>query len=149
MKNPTISLLRYWSRCQQGLPVYFAANAGGGHSLSLGPTAKASATGPRVYARLDRPTERLLLHFVRTGAPSNCVLLRGDVLHLPEGSTISSQLARQLFLPADHYHLRPGKYPLLSDQRFLTASVEIIERQLPDTLFPSHQHPLAGHSRQR
>ena len=149
MKNPPITLVRYWSRCQQGLPVYFATNAGGGHSLSPGSTAKASATRPRVYARLDRPTGRLLLHFVRTGAQGNCVLLRGDVLDLSEGSTINSQLAHQLFLPADHCNLRPGKYPLLSDQRFLTASVEILGRQLPDTLLPSHQHHLAGHSRQR
>lgn len=131
MKKPSINLLRYWSRCQKGAPVSFDSASYGKLSLRLGCSSEASDTGPMLYARINIPTGRLLVHFLWTDALKDLALLQNGMLRIPDGSTLGPRLAHLLSLPEERHQLRPGEYPLLTDERFLTASIELVRTRQP------------------
>ena len=147
MKNPPINLLRYWSRCQKGLPVYFAQTPAGRLSLRLGCSLKASDAPPLLYARLNKPTGRLLLHFIRTQSLEGLSLLQGGMLRIPAGCVLNAGLAELLSLPPEDHQLRAGTYPLLSDKRFLTASIQLLRSQSPATPLATTGHYLPASAR--
>ncbi|MEM6769869.1 MAG: hypothetical protein AAF597_04705 [Bacteroidota bacterium] len=130
MKNNTTNLALYWSRCQTGVPVRIEVVPGAGLRLGAG-NAPNSTTAPLAYARVNSPTGRLLLHFVRTEALYHQPYLQRDTLLISAQSYLRPTLARLLGLPNTHFQLRPGNYPLLTDQHFTTAAIAIIPRRLP------------------
>lgn len=144
MKNHSISLTHYWNRCRKGLPVSFSGRPGRGLILRLESAAVVKNAASLVYARLDEPTGRLLLHFVRTAQLIEHASFKNDVLQVPVNSVISPSVARLLRLPGDRYHLRPGNYPLLTDEQFSTASVRLIRMQRAEVSAPAHRQQLPG-----
>jgi len=107
----------YLTECRNGLPVRFRSR---GTGLELVTPARdyPDTRVPMIYARLDRPTGRLLLHFLQSGANG-----RREYFTVPAECLISPTVARLLELGRGRHALRPGKYLLLTDDFFATASV--------------------------
>lgn len=116
----------FWKRCQQGLPVQFRNSPATNYpGLHLGLPPGQSEERELVYARIDRPTARLLLHFLRTPASDK---LNRSTLTIGPNCRLSPTVARLLRLGSQRVIIRPGNYPVLIDDRFLTVSVALIRQ---------------------
>lgn len=125
MTNRTSHLAHFRSRCQAGLPVWFDHRPDG-TTLRQGTSTNPLPAVPLLYARLDRPTGRLLLHYVISPGRVKSVMLENETLTVPRRCTISNSVSRLLHISPEKRLLRKGRHPLLNDGHFLTASVGVV-----------------------
>jgi hypothetical protein len=127
----------FLANCQRGVPVEVYFGQRGQHQqidLRLYNESRKDIITASVlaYARIDRPTGRLLVHFLRQSLPAQQLVsaFSRNQLSISSEGTIAPAAARLLGLPEGHYTLPTGQYPVLTDDHFATVSLRLQSMQL-------------------
>jgi hypothetical protein len=84
-----------------------------------------------VRARIDPPTDRLLLHISPdTLTPAlRARYFRDGYFGLPRAFAVPTTVLRAIGKDGDDYRIPGGRYPMLDDGTFLTLSLPLRDRQ--------------------
>lgn len=141
MHQHTSSTQHFWRNCQAGTPAeVILGSPKTPHCKNLGicriqlehtlafPSCRNKIAA---YLRVDEPTGRLLIHFLKSSVSAECAdyFFSGGVFRVEDDYVLSAEVASALLVgePIGDCRLLKGIYPVLSDDHFLTISVKLFD----------------------